>query len=75
MFKHIQRTEKLSGIKDAMGSGVCVIDFNQDGYDDVFVVGGEGVTRRYGKNIGGTTRQVPSFIRISPDGILQMSPP
>ena len=49
MFKHIQRTEKLSGIKDAMGSGVCVIDFNQDGYEDVFVVGGEGVTRRYGK--------------------------
>lgn len=49
VFKHIQRTEKLSGIKDAMGSGVCVIDFNQDGYEDLFIVGGEGVTRRYGK--------------------------
>ncbi|WP_394224273.1 CRTAC1 family protein [Alteromonas gracilis] len=49
VFKHIHRTEKLSGIKDALGSGVCVIDFNQDGYEDLFIVGGEGVTRRYGK--------------------------
>jgi hypothetical protein len=49
IFKHEDRAEQLSGIKNTYGSGVCVIDFNNDGYEDLFIVNGTGVTRRYGK--------------------------
>gem|GEM_PF-1437118 len=49
IFEHNERDFELSGLKDTLGSGVCIIDVDNDGYNDVFAVGGRGVTRRYGK--------------------------
>lgn len=49
IFKHEDRSKQLSGIQNTYGSGVCVIDFNNDGYEDLFILNGSGVTRRYGK--------------------------
>lgn len=50
IFKHEHRSATLSGLADTYGSGVCIIDFNNDGYEDLFIVNGSGVTRRYGKS-------------------------
>jgi DNA-binding XRE family transcriptional regulator len=49
IFKHEHRSATLSGLADTYGSGVCIIDFNNDGYEDLFIMNGSGVTRRYGK--------------------------
>lgn len=50
IFKHEHRSATLSGLADTYGSGVCTLDFNNDGFEDLFIVNGNGVTRRYGKN-------------------------
>ncbi len=49
IFKHEHRSSTISGLADTYGSGVCTIDFNNDGFEDLFIVNGNGVTRRYGK--------------------------
>lgn len=49
IFKHEERDYELSSLRDTLGSGICVIDINNDGFQDFFSVGGRGVTRRYGK--------------------------
>jgi hypothetical protein len=49
IFNHEHRSSTLSGLADTYGSGVCTLDFNNDGFEDLFIVNGNGVTRRYGK--------------------------
>lgn len=49
IFQHEHRSSNLSGLADTYGSGVCTLDFNNDGFEDIFIVNGNGVTRRYGK--------------------------
>jgi hypothetical protein len=49
IFKHEERDFELSSLRDTLGSGICIIDIDNDGFEDVFSVGGRGVTRRYGK--------------------------
>ncbi len=49
IFKHESHSGKLTSLLDTYGSGVCVLDLNNDGFQDLFIVGGQGVTRRYGK--------------------------
>jgi len=49
VFEHNERDYELSGLKDTLGNGVCIIDIDNDGFEDIFAVGGRGVTRRYGK--------------------------
>ncbi len=46
---HRQSSEKLSSLTETLGSGICTLDVNQDGWMDLFVVGGSGHTRHYGK--------------------------
>jgi len=46
---HKQSTKYLSALTDTLGAGVCVIDANKDGWMDLFVIGGSGHTRQYGK--------------------------
>lgn len=46
---HEQGDDRLTGLNEALGAGVCVLDFNQDGWMDLFFVGGSGHTRYYGK--------------------------
>lgn len=47
--KHQQSSKYLTTITETLGSGVCVIDVNDDGWMDLFFVGGKGHTRPYGK--------------------------
>ncbi|MDP2560631.1 FG-GAP-like repeat-containing protein [Psychrobium sp. 1_MG-2023] len=47
--KHQQASKQLSSLTESMGSGVCTLDINRDGWMDLFFVGGSGHTRYYGK--------------------------
>ena len=47
---HRQTSKQLSSSVESLGGGVCVGDINQDHWMDVFVVGGSGTTREYGKD-------------------------
>lgn len=49
IFTHTQRSGKLANIAETLGAGVCILDFDQDGKEDVFVVGGLGQTRKFEK--------------------------
>jgi hypothetical protein len=46
---HQQSSKHLTTLTESLGSGVCVIDINNDGWMDLFFVGGSGHTRPYGK--------------------------
>lgn len=46
---HHQGDERLAGIDETLGSGACVLDYNNDGWMDLFIVNGAGHTRYYGK--------------------------
>lgn len=46
---HEQSTEKLSSMRESLGGGICAFDVNRDGWIDLFLVGGSGQTRHYGK--------------------------
>ena len=48
-FYHTQGGDKLSGVNESFGSGACVIDYNNDGWQDIFIVNGSGQNRYYGK--------------------------
>ncbi len=46
-FLHQQRAKGISAITDSLGAGVCAFDYNNDGWTDLYFVGGSGNTRRY----------------------------
>ena len=46
---HQQSSNYLTTITESLGGGICVIDINNDGWMDLFFVGGSGHTRPYGK--------------------------
>lgn len=48
--QHHQSAEHLSAMTETLGAGVCVLDANQDGWMDVFLVGGSGHNRDYGRD-------------------------
>jgi len=47
--RHIQGGEKLTGLDEALGAGACALDYDNDDDIDLFVVGGSGQSRYYGK--------------------------
>ena len=47
---HRQTSKQLSSSAEALGGGICIGDINQDQWMDIFVVGGSGTTREYGKD-------------------------
>lgn len=47
--KHQQTSKKLTSLTETIGSGICTLDINQDGWMDLFFIGGSGHTRYYGK--------------------------
>ncbi len=46
---HQQTSAHLSDLTETLGSGLCAIDANRDGWMDIFFVGGSGHTRDYGR--------------------------
>jgi len=46
---HHQSSKKLTDIREVTGSGACVIDADGDGWEDVFIIGGSGEHRFYGR--------------------------
>ncbi|WP_444919039.1 FG-GAP-like repeat-containing protein [Microbulbifer sp. JMSA003] len=48
-FSHLQQSKGVTALEETMGSGLCVLDVNNDSYPDLFAVGGGGHTRYYGK--------------------------
>ncbi|MBB3063167.1 FG-GAP-like repeat-containing protein [Microbulbifer rhizosphaerae] len=49
-FSHLQQSHGITGLDETLGSGICVLDFNNDNRPDLFAVGGSGHTRFYGRN-------------------------
>ena len=49
-FNHARRSYRQNSIADMYGNGACVLDFDQDGFEDIIMVAGQGATRRYGRN-------------------------
>ena len=46
---HQQNSITLTTIRQIVGSGACVLDANGDGWEDLFIVGGSGEHRYYGR--------------------------
>jgi len=46
---HQQTSQYLTSLTETLGSGVCALDFNNDGWIDLFFIGGSGHTRYYGR--------------------------
>ena len=49
-FSHTQLTDNLAALTETLGSGGCVLDFDNDGLMDLLLVGGTGHTWFYGKH-------------------------
>lgn len=48
-FVHRQGEEHLMGLDESLGPGACALDYDNDGWVDLFLVNGSGQTRYYGK--------------------------
>jgi HEAT repeat protein len=46
---HRQGDERLTGLDETLGAGVCAFDYDNDGWVDLFIVNGSGDTRYYGR--------------------------
>lgn len=44
---HHQGDHVLTGLNETLGPGACAFDYNNDGWVDLFAVGGSGDTRYY----------------------------
>ena len=45
---HRQGDERLTGLDETLGPGACTLDYDGDGWIDLFIVNGAGDTRYYG---------------------------
>ncbi len=48
---HSQSSKHLTALTETLGGGVCAFDFNRDGWMDIFLVGGSGHSRHYGRKV------------------------
>lgn len=46
---HLQSSSVISGIHEALGAGACAFDYDDDGWIDLFIIGGSGERHHYGK--------------------------
>jgi HEAT repeat protein len=47
--RHVQKKDQLLSFEDTLTASVCVADFNNDGFDDLFFTTGSGNLRHFGK--------------------------
>jgi HEAT repeat protein len=48
IFSHLQGDEHLTGLNETLGAGACALDFDNDGWTDLFLVNGTGQSKYYG---------------------------
>ena len=48
-ISHRQGDERLTSLDETLGSGACALDYDGDGWTDLFIVNGSGDTRYYGR--------------------------
>lgn len=46
---HMQSSNALSGLHESFGAGACVLDYNNDGWMDLFLINGSGQRRYFGE--------------------------
>ena len=46
---HHQGGKYLSGLDETLGAGACALDYDNDGWTDLFIIGGSGQNRYYGR--------------------------
>jgi hypothetical protein len=46
---HSYRSKNISSIQEAISAAVCVFDFNNDNFEDIFSIGGGGFQREFGR--------------------------
>ncbi len=61
--QHHQVNFGLSSIAESLGHGACVLDYDNDGWQDLFIVGGSGQTRFYGKKSWWTAPKTSTLYR------------
>ncbi|HFD12644.1 MAG TPA: VCBS repeat-containing protein, partial [Crenotrichaceae bacterium] len=49
VVSHMQGGEKITNLTETLGAGACVLDFDNDGWLDIFFITGSGQTRYYGR--------------------------
>lgn len=46
---HMQSSDTLSGLHESFGAGACTLDYNNDGWMDLFLINGSGQRRYFGE--------------------------
>ena len=60
LTSHQQTSEMLTSIEQLIGGGICAFDFNNDGWQDLFIIGGSGEHRFYGRQTWGKNKVAQS---------------
>lgn len=47
---HLQGGKRLTGLNETLGAGACALDFDNDGWLDLFIISGTGQNRYYGRS-------------------------
>ncbi len=68
LHAHLQGDDKLTGLNETLGAGACAFDYDNDGWIDIFAVGGSGQTRFYGRHYWWQKPQRHSLYRNKGDG-------
>lgn len=70
-FRHAQLSDSLQGLDDSLGSGACVFDMDNDNDLDLFMVGGSGQQRFYGKDAWWSKRNYSHLYRNDGEGYFE----
>ena len=70
-FVHTQISKKISGLDEALGSGACAFDMDNDNDMDIYIVGGSGAQRFYGKKAWWSSKHTGHLYRNNGDGFFE----
>lgn len=70
-YVHSQTSETISGLDQALGSGACAFDMDNDNDMDIYIVGGSGAQRFYGKKAWWSRKHTGHLYRNRGDGYFE----